>query len=99
MFTIKSIDNVHTTEDCVLFGQYVLSLAQNVKTREQHATCWDLSIDLLHKVNNALQTGYFIDEDYDNLHHAKSLVNKAQRVAGEQAVKTYASNANRLGDL
>jgi hypothetical protein len=79
-----------TTEDCMLEARELLEKAHKVSTREEHIRVWDRKTEVLKVVNNAFESGAFDGEAYGELWEAKHTLNLIERVAGNQAMKTYA---------
>lgn len=82
-------NHVRTIDDCIKAAEELKREAKMVSSREEHAKFWDKKVELLHIVNNTLETGYWVGSLYDKLWMAKHTISQAEKVAGEQALKTY----------
>jgi hypothetical protein len=78
--------NIQTTTDCLRAAELMMEEAKKVTTRESHAAWWDKKVDVLHVINNAFETGYFVGVAYDELWMAKHLLYKAEEEAGKRAM-------------
>lgn len=71
-----------TTTQCVDAARQLLEEAGAVTNQREHAAWWDKKVDVLWAVNDALESGKFIGEAYDELWQAKHMLNRAESVAG-----------------
>ncbi|QZA69506.1 hypothetical protein 035JT004_276 [Bacillus phage 035JT004] len=74
-----------TTTQCVDAAKGLLKDAESVTNKREHAAWWDRKVDLYWIIQDALETGGFIGEAYDELWQAKHILNKAESVAGRYA--------------
>lgn len=79
---------MYTTTTDLLEAAYGLQAeAKRVSNRLEHSAWWDRKVDLLHRINDSLASGAFIGEAYDELQAAKSVLNRAEILAGGYAEK------------
>lgn len=77
--------NYKTTTELVNAALDLKMEAKNVKNAEEHAAWWDRKVDVYRAINEALESGGFVGEAYDELHYAKHLLATAEAYAGEYA--------------
>ncbi|UPI13010.1 hypothetical protein [Bacillus phage SBSphiJ6] len=73
---------LRTTTACVNAARELLKDAHNINSQWGHASWSDQKVGVLQIVNNALESGGFTGEAYDELWQAKRLLNEAESVAG-----------------
>jgi len=86
------MSTLKTTTACVKRAEYILKQAERIRTREDHVAMWDNKVELFNQINDSLASGAFSGEALDELRHAKDILYRAERKAGEQSKKTYMKN-------
>jgi|GraSoiStandDraft_45_1057281.scaffolds.fasta_scaffold00994_15 hypothetical protein len=79
-----------TIDDCVRESERILVEAGKVETRADHVRVWDQKVEVLNVVNQAFETGYWVGDNYNKLWEAKYNLIKAEKVAGNRSIETYA---------
>ena len=82
---------IQTTTDCVKKAEEIVEEAKTVSTKEEHAKVWDKKVEVLRIVNGCLNTGGFEGKAYEELWKAKHLLYRAEEIAGNRALETYAN--------
>lgn len=81
-----------TTYDLLIQAQTLSIKADYISDRADHAAFWDRKVDILNKVNDALETGYFNGEALEDLRTVKRILERAERIAGQRAKESYLNN-------
>lgn len=79
-----NIKEIETTTDIVIVAHDILLQAELVKNEVEHNNVLDLKVELLNKINNCLETGGFYGQAYDELHEAKHLLYRSEKIADER---------------
>ena len=74
-----------TTSQCVAAAKELLVSARSIKSQREHAAWWDQKVELFWIIQDALESGGFTGEAYDELWQAKHILNEAESVAGRYA--------------
>lgn len=74
-----------TTTQCVDAAKGLLKDAESITNKRDHIVWWDRKVDLYWIIQDALETGGFVGEAYDELREAKHLIDRAERIAGRYA--------------
>ena len=81
----KFYSNVVSINDTMEAAESLQNEARMVLNRDQHATWWDKKVELLNIINGALETGYWIGDNYNKLWAAKNILFRAESLAGNYA--------------
>ncbi|QZA68943.1 hypothetical protein 010DV004_272 [Bacillus phage 010DV004] len=76
---------LETTTQCFEAAVQLLKEAESVTNEREHAAWWDKKVDVFLVIQNALESGAFKGEAYDELWDAKYVLNEAENVAGRYA--------------
>ncbi|UJJ74809.1 hypothetical protein [Bacillus phage BM-P1] len=74
-----------TTSQCVATAKELLVSARSIKSQWEHAAWGDQKVELFWVIQDALESGRFVGEAYDELWEAKHILNEAESVAGRYA--------------
>jgi len=73
---------MNTTTDILNASRYLKEKAEDIEDSIDHGAWWDVKVDVLNACNNALESGAFTGEAYDELKTAQSIIYNAEAIAG-----------------